>query len=456
MKLFLLGLDSLDPFLIDRWMNDLPTLKNLIVNGAFGQLKSTIPPVTLPAWPSMFTGKNPGKLGVFDFFEIEKKEIGYDMKLYSQNQWKGEYFWDILNLHKYKVGLINLPEFYQSYRILGYMVHTMGNFSVMPEWLSNKIQTDFEDFKNYSKKPFSNITDTLNNTNIDWKLNEYLMNEIKVDVLVHVFRILDIVSHKTDDINKIKKYYIMMDHKLSEYLSSYDFDTIMIVSDHGIKRYHKKFYFNTYLNKKGFLNLKDAEKNTNVIKHITYKILDYVPRSQNVFEYLNKYLSKSFNIDMKPTIKQLFEFINWNDSKVFAYALTNSNYIGLWNIKSENIIDGIIEDIKNVTDKKDKIISSVYKKDEIYSGNKLNNLPDYVIELNDKYLATSELSPIIFRNTNNFAHQLYGTIIANGKNIKEGIKINSANILDITPTVLDIFKIKVQNTFDGKKLNIFK
>ena len=45
----------------------LPTIERLMKNGVYGDLISTIPPVTSPAWPSFMTGKNPGKHGVFDF-----------------------------------------------------------------------------------------------------------------------------------------------------------------------------------------------------------------------------------------------------------------------------------------------------------------------------------------------------------------------------------------------------
>ena len=46
----------------------MPNLKNLIESGAYGNLESTIPPVTPPAWTAFMTGCHPGKSGVFDFY----------------------------------------------------------------------------------------------------------------------------------------------------------------------------------------------------------------------------------------------------------------------------------------------------------------------------------------------------------------------------------------------------
>ncbi|HJS28492.1 MAG TPA: alkaline phosphatase family protein, partial [Anaerolineales bacterium] len=45
----------------------LPNLARLMHAGSWGPLRSTIPPVTPAAWTSFFTGKNPGKHGIYDF-----------------------------------------------------------------------------------------------------------------------------------------------------------------------------------------------------------------------------------------------------------------------------------------------------------------------------------------------------------------------------------------------------
>ena len=51
----------------------LPTFKKLMEEGVWGNLESTVPPVTGPAWVSFATGRNPGKTGVFDFLNRKFK-----------------------------------------------------------------------------------------------------------------------------------------------------------------------------------------------------------------------------------------------------------------------------------------------------------------------------------------------------------------------------------------------
>ena len=67
MKLAVVGLDSADWTLLDRWLPQLPNLATIRRDGVSGPLTSCRPPVTIPAWKCYSTGKNPGKLGVYWF-----------------------------------------------------------------------------------------------------------------------------------------------------------------------------------------------------------------------------------------------------------------------------------------------------------------------------------------------------------------------------------------------------
>ena len=68
----------------------LPTIGKLMKGGVYGDLISTIPPVTSPAWPSFMTGKNPGKHGVFDFVGRGK---GYSKVIKNARDIKAKTLW---------------------------------------------------------------------------------------------------------------------------------------------------------------------------------------------------------------------------------------------------------------------------------------------------------------------------------------------------------------------------
>lgn len=66
-RVLVLGLDGATWAVIDRLGARLPHLSRLRREGASGPLRSTVPPMTLPAWTSFTTGVNPGAHGILDF-----------------------------------------------------------------------------------------------------------------------------------------------------------------------------------------------------------------------------------------------------------------------------------------------------------------------------------------------------------------------------------------------------
>ena len=68
-KVLIVGLDGATWTVLTPWLEDgsLPNLRRLCQAGCWGELLSTIPPLSAPAWSTFATGKNPGKHGVFHF-----------------------------------------------------------------------------------------------------------------------------------------------------------------------------------------------------------------------------------------------------------------------------------------------------------------------------------------------------------------------------------------------------
>ena len=106
-KVAILGIDGASLSLIEQWKDELPNLRKIMEGGVYGELESTIPPVTCPAWPCMFTGRNPGKIGMYGFISVE---AGGEFRIKIRNssdyhQWS---LWKILNDSGISVGLFNV------------------------------------------------------------------------------------------------------------------------------------------------------------------------------------------------------------------------------------------------------------------------------------------------------------------------------------------------------------
>ena len=70
-RILLIGIDGLSLELVRQWADDgyLPHLQEMLAAGSSGPLRST-PEFSSPqAWPSLITGVNPGKHGIFSFLQ---------------------------------------------------------------------------------------------------------------------------------------------------------------------------------------------------------------------------------------------------------------------------------------------------------------------------------------------------------------------------------------------------
>ena len=68
-RVLILGLDGLDPGLLERWMDEghLPNFKRLAETGTFRPLASSVPPMSPVAWSSFATGVDASHHNIFDF-----------------------------------------------------------------------------------------------------------------------------------------------------------------------------------------------------------------------------------------------------------------------------------------------------------------------------------------------------------------------------------------------------
>jgi predicted AlkP superfamily phosphohydrolase/phosphomutase len=122
-RVLVVGLDGATFRTLDPWAasGDLPELARLMAAGCHGELRSTFPPLTPPAWASFMTGKNPGKHGVFSFRRLAASAYRSG-DLITANQLRARTLWEILGEAGRQVGAINVPPSYPVRPVNGFMV----------------------------------------------------------------------------------------------------------------------------------------------------------------------------------------------------------------------------------------------------------------------------------------------------------------------------------------------
>lgn len=74
-KLVIVGLDGLEPSLVEKYMSEgkLPNFSKIKDEGTYTPLKTTTPAISPVAWSSFMTGSNPSKHNIFDFLSRDPK-----------------------------------------------------------------------------------------------------------------------------------------------------------------------------------------------------------------------------------------------------------------------------------------------------------------------------------------------------------------------------------------------
>lgn len=285
MKVIVIGLDCATPQLLFDWYkNDLPNIAELMRNGTFGPLRSTTPPITVPAWMSMMSSKTPGDLGVYGF---RSRPVGSDyaaMDIANSTLIHEKLLWDYLGDAGKKVGLLGVPQTYPPRPVNGKMVtcfltpDTSVEFTypaaLRDEILKSCAPHDYIfDFANRTQAPPEDVlakiyamTNQRQKIFKKWVVqNDWdflMMVEMGVDRIHHyLWHFID-PEHK-DYVagnpmeGKIREYYQHIDRFIGELRAMAPTDTIFyVVSDHGAKRMEGMFVINEWLMENGYLTLK--------------------------------------------------------------------------------------------------------------------------------------------------------------------------------------------------------
>jgi predicted AlkP superfamily phosphohydrolase/phosphomutase len=102
----------------------LPNLGRMMRVGSSGPLRSIIPPVTPAAWTSFFTGKNPGKHGIYDFQILNPEDYSFSTVRSHRHQEKT--VWQLLGEAGKRSIILDVPFTFPPKPLNGWMLTGYG------------------------------------------------------------------------------------------------------------------------------------------------------------------------------------------------------------------------------------------------------------------------------------------------------------------------------------------
>jgi len=489
MKVLLLGLDGMTLKVVEPYAKSglLPNFKRIMDEGSFGVLRSTIPPVSGPAWLSMTTGKNPGKHGLFEF----RTKNGYNTEIATKNVSPfAEPVWKILSRNKKRVSIINVPVTYPPDQVNGIMVSglmTPGEnteftypktikdelFKLIPDYQLDIKKNIFfsKDKKKCLKEVFKITKDVkvlMDHYSMDKSYDLSFVVYVGTDRLQHIMWD-EITSMDSDCIG----YYKFLDNILGDILGKIDDDTVLfIVSDHGFTGVNKVFYITTFLNQIGLLDVRRRKEISKLIDKINFSnkfmnkltglvatIIDPSNVKKVLPSWLLNYIFKILPASESNT--------NWSKTKLFTTLGHGIVFVNLKGREESGIVesqdyDRICDQVeRKLLELKDpdtgkKIVKTVHRGNEIYSSEHSNSMPDLVVVMEDGYAIRTALGKEILSeksirgNKVTSVHDADGLLMAFGNNIEK--KRLDADIYDIMPTLLYLMGVPIPKDVDGRVL----
>lgn len=412
--------------------NLLPNFKKMINDGFSAKLNVTIPPITVPSWPCLFSGITPNQLG-FSYFSDPKKG------LFNSNFWRDYSIFSIPFLRSF---VLNVPGTYPAWRINGEMFS--GLMSPILTCYPKELEVIYRRNWVYESQ---NLSENFKSFYMKKRLFIRKLKE-DFDLLIFVIRLPDGISHVAKvGLKKMLDYiyfsYIKIDNFLGELLKEKEIGNIVIFSDHGLSVYKKVIYLQFWLNKKKLFHI-ISELKDNLLRNILLKIYDLIRPLLKPSSNLIKIYEKLFKPKKPKEKKPKKNKSQISKSKSFLLKTYKSNVGGLFLYGEEKLKKNLIE----AELKKERFIKKIIPTESEIS-------PDFYIILKDNYYFDDKPSLFLKRRTNILTHSLQGIFIAYGRDIKKG-SMNAINYYDIAPTILKLFSFEKQDYMVGTPLNIFK
>jgi predicted AlkP superfamily phosphohydrolase/phosphomutase len=500
-RVWVIGLDGATFDLILPWVEagHLPTFARLLREGSWGEVRSTVPPMTGPAWSTFMTGTNPGNHGIFDW--VYRRPGTYDFPPNTAEHNRQPSLWKIAGQSGKRVLVLNVPMTYPPETLNGLQVSGLPSttLSTYPASLADEIRRRIPDYvvypdpgQAYSDQGIEAFMAQLEKADRGlMAMWHELTSQEEWDFAMLVFNATDVVQHamwKFMDPKhpqyepaKAKLYgdailnvYRAMDRALADILESMDENTVlMLMSDHGFGPFHKFIHVNTWLMKEGLLAV--ASSPMARIKSTLFRIgLSPMPIYDLMMRVgMGKYkreVVRGKGQGLLRTFFMSFDDVDW--SKTVAYSFGNIGQIRI-NLRGrepqgcvepgaeyERAVSDVIDRLSQLRDPKtgELVVEKIYRRSDVYHGEATPESADILFlprrleyfgfgeyEFGDHRVIASVQHGI------SGTHRMNGIGLAWGRPIRPG-KLQDASLEDFAPTILHLMGLPIPAHMDGRPM----
>lgn len=480
---------------------ELPHIARVLREGVSGDLESEVPPMTPPAWTSMFTGLNPGKHGVFHFI---RRDLGtYHCVLNDSRNYAGKDIMSLLGGRGWSIGSLAVPMTFPPFPANnGYMISGIpmplsgdsiawppGTVAEMREILGHDYEpdVDYGPYDGDTEVPvddldlYESLREVLFRQERDrLKLTAHYLRAKPTDFFFTVVSVTDRCQHYfwkfmdrshpgwTEEGEKrygevIRDAYRLADEFVGEVRAAIgDEVPVALVSDHGFGPQHSDFHVNTWLEQEGFL----------AVRKVPYWTWGKLPLRDAFARLglgaLGKALGPLGRIPlMRPKRKTVADARDVDWSRTRAFAQLHGICVNMKGREPEGIVEGeegyrqVLAELRERlaairTDDGEQAVDFAFSKEEVYDGPRAAEAADLQFQMLQLRCINKEdwgakglwthrrTAPISGQ------HRFNGVFAYAGPGAAAGTVLEGMHIQDTTPTLLHAVGEAVPSWMDGK------
>lgn len=501
MEALLIGIDAGCLPVFERLMDEdvIPNIQSICDSGVSGPLTSQIPPWTPSAWPSMYTGVNPGKHGTFGFVDYD----GYDWHVVSSDHVREHAMWTLLEEHDMSSVVVNVPVTHPPDEIDGAIIPGFigpEHPDSHPDGILEDVQEEIGEYRVYpiyerDDEAWSDAEKMDEYTTLIRMHGEafrYLQGRFEPDFGFVEFQKPDTVFHEfRGNWDKVKTVYEETDRQVGKLLDQCDAKRVFIASDHGMGPYDKQeFRMNEFLKDEGFVVTTQGGKGMpswNPIRNQLREGQNEETWEPGIFERLAAKVAKHGvtasrvsdglrTIGLDHIVKQYVpdnvartasEQVDFPASTAYMRARIELGVrINLQGREPEGVVpqneyesvrSDLINRLKDVeTPEGEPMFETVAPREEYYNGSYTENAVDIVTVPKDfEYFLSAQLIGNQFGPpTEPWNHKRDGVFAAMGEDIDDSASVEDAHLYDVAPTIMAALGVPYSDRMDGRVLPV--
>ncbi|MFC4541786.1 alkaline phosphatase family protein [Halosolutus amylolyticus] len=496
-RLLVIGLDAgcrpvLEPLFESGVM---PTVRRLFDGGTSGPLESGIPPWTASAWPSLYTGKNPGKHGVYDFLSFD----GYDWDVVNSTYVRERTIWELLSDHGRTSVVVNLPVTHPAREFDGALIPglTAPEEPVChPEGILADVEQACGEYRIYPQsgpEPDRSVEGYERTIAGRGAAFRYLCDRFDPEFGFLQFQLTDSVFHeRPGDRRAIEAVYAAVDRQIAETMAEIDPENVLVVSDHGMGKVEgHEFRVNEFLREQGYVSARSGGEGmpnwttaweNDLLKGEDASDRDPGPlqRAMNAAATVGLTTQRvAAALDLvglkepigsrvpNDAIRAASEQVDFRHSR--AYVRSKSELGVRINLEGrepngqvhreeyDRVRDELVEELSAVeTPDGEPMFETVAPRETVFDGPHVEAAPDIVTVPTafDNAIAADLGTGTFGEPMEPWNHKLTGVIAAVGPAFDESASLTDASIFDVAPTICSVFDVPVDAAMDGRPLPI--